>query len=109
MRNRVAHTTARALRLSFVLALVPVAIAVLTAQTAAAATTNPGQVPFSVAGPVGVGAVIVGVAGVVIGLLRRRKLAATRVVPVRSASPASAVQSVLEQAAHVPARDEQAA
>ncbi|GAA3018089.1 hypothetical protein [Actinokineospora globicatena] len=40
------------------------------------------SVPFTVAGPVGIAAVIVGVGGLAVGLLRRRKASKAPVVPV---------------------------
>jgi hypothetical protein len=65
---------------------VPVAVVLLGAGYASADTPGSGQVPFSVAGPVGIGAVVIGIGGVVVGLLRRRKLskvsAADRPVPM---------------------------
>ena len=60
---------------------VPVALVLAGAGYASADTPGSGQVPFSVAGPVGVCAVVIGIGGVVIGLLRRRKLPA-RPVPM---------------------------
>ena len=66
---------------------VPVAVVLLGAGYASADTPGSGQVPFSVAGPVGIGAVVVGIGGVVIGLLRRRKLTAAN-RPVQMAAKA---------------------
>ena len=54
---------------------VPAAVLLTGAGVASADTPGSGQVPFNVAGPVGIGAVVLGIFGVVIGLLRRRKLA----------------------------------
>jgi hypothetical protein len=62
---------------------VPVAVVLLGAGYASADTPGSGQVPFNVAGPVGIGAVVIGIGGVVFGLLRRRKLASvSRPVPI---------------------------
>ncbi|WP_285507966.1 hypothetical protein [Actinokineospora sp. NBRC 105648] len=51
------------------------ALLVGTAEVASAAPAVESSVPFTIAGPVGIAAVIVGVGGLVVGLLRRRKVA----------------------------------
>lgn len=52
------------------------ALVVVTAESASAQTAVGSSVPFALAGPVGFVAVALGVGGVVVGLLRRRKVAA---------------------------------
>lgn len=74
MRNRVASAIARLVRVSVVLALVPVAL--VTGAVAATATTADGvaasNMQFPI-GPVGVAAIVVGLGGMVTGLLRHRR------------------------------------
>lgn len=74
MRNRVVLAVARLVRLSMVLALVPVAL-VTGAATASATTANDfaaSNMQFPI-GPVGVAAVAVGLGGLVTGLVRHRR------------------------------------
>ncbi|MDQ3404511.1 MAG: hypothetical protein M3548_14160 [Actinomycetota bacterium] len=63
----------RVLRLAVLVTVFP-ALLVLTAPTASAQAAIEGGMPVSLAGPVGIAAVIAGVGGVVIGLIRRRKV-----------------------------------
>lgn len=105
MRDRETHTdssvrhpvhTLAKLFTAFV--AVPVAAVLLGAGVASADTPGSGQVPFNVAGPVGIGAVVVGIFGVVFGLVRRRKAAkvapANRPVPGPVAMATKAQQAV---------------
>jgi hypothetical protein len=74
VRDRVASAAARLVRVSVVLALMPVAL--MTGAVAASATTADGvaasNMQFPI-GPVGVAAIVVGLGGLVTGLLRHRR------------------------------------
>ena len=78
MRNRVVLAVAKLVRVSVVLALVPVAL--VTSALAANASTADGvaastmQFPI---GPVGIAAVVVGLGGLVTGLVRHHRRVAT--------------------------------
>jgi hypothetical protein len=80
VRNRVALAVARLFRLSMVLTLVPVAL--VTGAVAASASTADGvaasNMQFPI-GPVGVAAIVVGLAGLVTGLVRHRRRGLTAV------------------------------
>ena len=86
---------------------VPVTLVLATAGYASADTAGSGQVPFSVAGPVGVAAVVVGIGGVVVGLFRRRKLT-SRAVPM-AAKAQQAVTNALTTPMERVVADERAA
>lgn len=83
MRNRVALKVARGMRaqlrrlvrVSVVLALVPVALVAGTqvANASAADGVAADGLSFGIAGPVGIAAVVVGFGGLVTGLVRRRR------------------------------------
>ena len=73
---------------------VPAAVLLTGAGVASADTPGSGQVPFNVAGPVGIGAVVLGIFGVVVGLLRRRKLAKVTATSGPVAMAAKAQQAV---------------
>jgi hypothetical protein len=80
---------------------VPVAVLLAGAGVAGADTPGSGQVPFSVAGPVGIGAVVVGIGGVVVGLLRRRKV--VKVAPAnRPVAMAAKAQQAVTSALTTP-------
>lgn len=91
MRNRVASAVAELVRVSVVLALVPVALvagaAVASASTADSVVASNMQFPI---GPVGVAAIVVGLGGLVTGLVRhrRRVVAAAAAATVVDADPA---------------------
>lgn len=50
------------------------------------AQAQPGVTPFGLLGPVGLGAVVLGVLGMAVGLARRRREAATRAAAARQAA-----------------------
>ena len=93
MRNRVVSAMVELVRVSVVLALVPVALvtgaAVASAGTADGVAASSMQFPI---GPVGVAAIVVGLGGLVTGLVRHRRrvlaAAATPAAPVAEADPA---------------------
>ncbi|HWM03518.1 MAG TPA: hypothetical protein VNP92_14390 [Actinophytocola sp.] len=97
MRNRVALTAARTraammsklVRMSVIMALVPVVL-VTAAQAAAADTLAAEEIAADgvagLAGPVGIGAVVLGFGGLIIGLLRHRRRDAGA-LPVPGALP----------------------
>jgi hypothetical protein len=85
VRNRVAHDRvhgipARVARTTATLAILTTALLVAAMGTAAAEPTGvvEERVSTGLAGPVGLLAVLLGVGGLLIGLLRRRRLAAAR-------------------------------
>jgi hypothetical protein len=88
-------------RVAAVLALLPAAL-VLVAAASAGADTATGvaaeQGSFGVAGPVGIVAVILGVGGLVVGLVRRHRTKAARVALVETrpmaAIPAARTETV---------------
>jgi hypothetical protein len=83
VRDTATHPVHTLVKLFTAFVAVPVAVVLLGAGYANADTPGSAQVPFNVAGPVGIGAVVVGIGGVIFGLLRRRKLAtANRPVPM---------------------------
>lgn len=96
MRNRVAHNDVHRVRSlaarAVVLALVPATFALIAA-TAAAAETPATAERWSegLAGPVGIVAVALGIGGLIIGLLRRRRTVAARIA-VAETRPMSAVR-----------------
>jgi hypothetical protein len=106
MRNRVAHDgvhTVRGLvagtaRVAAVLALIPAAL-VAVAMDAGADPATTGDVAterfsFGVAGPVGIVAVVLGVGGLVLGLMRHRRTVAARVaaMAVQKTEPMPAIR-----------------
>jgi hypothetical protein len=107
VRNPVAHSsvhrvqglTVRVTRVAAVLALLPAAF-VLVATASAGADTGVAaeQGSFGVAGPVGIGAVILGVGGLVVGLVRRHRTKAARVALIETrpmaAVPAAHTETV---------------
>lgn len=78
MRNRVVLAVAKLVRVSVVLALVPVALVtgavVASASTADGVAASNMQFPI---GPVGIAAVVVGLGGLVTGLVRHHRRVAT--------------------------------
>lgn len=66
----------------------------LAAPAVAASTPAASSLPFGVAGPVGIGAVVVGIGGLLAGVVRRSRARATR-PPAEESVPArvSAVES----------------
>ncbi|MGQ0838274.1 hypothetical protein [Actinokineospora sp.] len=65
---------------------------VVTAESAAAQTSVESSIPFTLDGPVGIAAVILGAGGLVIGLFRhRRPAAAAEVPPVELEEPTEVV------------------
>ena len=95
VRNRVVLAVARLVRLSMVLALVPVAL-VAGAVTANASTADgvaASNMQFPI-GPVGIAAIVVGLGGLVTGLVRHHRrvaaAAATAPVPPRVVEPGPA-------------------
>jgi hypothetical protein len=86
VRDTATHPVHTLAKLFTAFVAVPAVVLLAGAGIASADTPGSGQVPFNVAGPVGIGAVVVGIFGVVIGLLRRRKgtrvTAANRPVPM---------------------------
>lgn len=86
VRDTATHPVHTLAKLFTAFVAVPAVVLLVGAGIASADTPGSGQVPFNVAGPVGIGAVVVGIFGVVIGLLRRRKgttvTAANRPVPM---------------------------
>jgi hypothetical protein len=107
VRNRVAHdgarvtraSVARAVRVTAVLTVLPVALFVTGAQVASADNGVAAGRLSSGVGMVGVVAVILGVGGFLVGLVRRRRLAAGR----------AAALLVADQPKPEPARSETAA
>jgi hypothetical protein len=99
VRNRVAHggarvtqpLVARTMRVMGVLTVLPAALFIAGAQVASADTgvAADGRFPYNLGGVVGIVAVIVGVGGLVAGLLRRRRLSATRAAALLDARPAN--------------------
>ena len=82
MRNRVVLAVAKLVRVSMVLALVPVAL-VTGAATAGATTANDvaaSNMQFPI-GPVGIAAVVVGLGGLVTGLVRHHRRVAAAATP----------------------------
>ncbi|MFI7679672.1 hypothetical protein [Actinophytocola sp. NPDC049390] len=92
MRNRVVSTMVELVRVSVVLALVPVAMvtgaAVASASTADGVAASNMQFPI---GPVGIAAIVVGLGGLVTGLVRHRRrvvaAAAAPSAPIADADP----------------------
>ncbi|MGB3439405.1 MAG: hypothetical protein WBA97_11700 [Actinophytocola sp.] len=83
MRNRVVLAVARLVRLSAVLAMVPVALvtSAVTASASAADGVAASTMQFPI-GPVGIAAVVVGLGGLVTGLVRHhRRVAAAQPAP----------------------------
>lgn len=107
MRNRVAGHDARMwmTRVVTVTVLVPVALAVGAVQVAGADPAVAGDLTaarfsMSVAGPVGIIAVLLGAGGLVVGLLRRRVGPSRPAAPVLLDQPAAAVSGVPVKAGH---------
>jgi hypothetical protein len=102
VRNRVAlrrtHAVrawaVRVTRAAIALVALPVLLLVATAQGAAAQESDiaEARVPFSIAGPVGIAAVVLGLGGLALGLLRlRRKTAQAETTPMEAVAPAPPV------------------
>jgi hypothetical protein len=109
VRNRVAHDdarvtralVARTVRVAAALTLLPAALFVAGAQAASADTgVAGGGFPSGLGGVVGIIAVILGVGGFVVGLLRRRRISAAR---------AAALLAARQAQQPAPARSESAA
>jgi hypothetical protein len=84
VRDTATHPVQTLAKLVTAFVAVPAVVLLTGAGIASADTPGSGQLPFNVAGPVGIGAVVLGIFGVVIGLVRRRKLA--KVTPVTPAN-----------------------
>lgn len=101
MRNRVAlrrtHAVrawaVRVTRAAIALVALPVLLLVATAQGASAQEDGniEARVPFSIAGPVGLATVALGLGGLALGLLRLRRKFVTRVevTPIEPIAPAA--------------------
>jgi hypothetical protein len=88
VRDTATHPVHTLAKLFTAFVAVPAVVLLTGAGVASADTPGSGQLPFNVAGPVGIGAVVVGIFGVVIGLVRRRKLA--KVTPATGPVPMAA-------------------
>jgi len=95
VRNRVAHDdarvtralVARTVRVTAVLTVLPAVLFVVGAQVASAENgVAEARFSFGVGGTVGIVAVLLGLGGLVVGLLRRRKLSATRAAALIAAN-----------------------
>ena len=101
MRNRVAlrdtHAVrawaVRVTRAAIALVALPVLLLVATAHGAAAQEGNlsEARVPFSIAGPVGLATVALGLGGLALGLLRLRRKSQAETTPLEPIAPAPPV------------------
>ncbi|TDQ05927.1 hypothetical protein [Labedaea rhizosphaerae] len=101
VRDTATHPVQTLAKLVTAFVAVPAVILLTGAGIASADTPGSGQLPFNVAGPVGIGAVVLGIFGVVIGLVRRRKLA--KVIPAnRPVAMAAKAQQAVTSALTTP-------